>query len=128
MMEPVPTRDFDFSEAESAEQLLCLVVGAASTCWESLDNAGAFQDQKALYIVKKAMEMLPHVPIFPELVHEQKTFAQELTALINKHSMENRSNTPDWILMEFLVKSLEAWELATGLRDRYYGDGNRAGT
>lgn len=55
---------------------------------------------------------------------EGPTFRQELQALINKHSVENPSNTPDWILMEYLMKSLDAWELATHLREEHYGRTN----
>lgn len=56
-----------------------------------------------------------------EPVEEALTFRQELQALINKHSVENGSNTPDWILMEYLMKTLEAWELGANLREEYYG-------
>jgi len=36
-----------------------------------------------------------------------ENFKQELEHLINKHSMENRSNTPDFILADYLVRCLE---------------------
>jgi hypothetical protein len=48
------------------------------------------------------------------------TFRQELRILINKYSMENGSNTPDFILMEYLIKCLEAWEFGIQLRDKWY--------
>lgn len=47
------------------------------------------------------------------------TFAQELVWLINKHSLENGSNTPDWILGEYLMASLKAWDLGVRLRSDY---------
>ena len=37
---------------------------------------------------------------------DMEEFKKELAQLINKHSMENGSNTPDFILAEFLVHSL----------------------
>lgn len=37
------------------------------------------------------------------------TFYEELTKLINKHSMENESDTPDYILMEFIKGVLKAY-------------------
>ena len=36
-------------------------------------------------------------------------FQKELTQLINKHSMENGSNTPDFMLSDYLRKCLETY-------------------
>lgn len=47
-------------------------------------------------------------------------FIKELETLINKHSVENGSNTPDFILAEFLQNTLNAMEVATKNRDKYY--------
>jgi hypothetical protein len=49
------------------------------------------------------------------------TFEQELEALINRYSQENLSNTPDFILAEFLLLCLVAWNHATTERERWYG-------
>jgi len=46
------------------------------------------------------------------------TFKKELTELINKHSLENESNTPDWILAQYLDRCLISYELAVGARDK----------
>ena len=37
-------------------------------------------------------------------------FEKELTDLINCHSLENGSDTPDFILAEYLVRSLKAFD------------------
>ena len=47
-------------------------------------------------------------------------FQAELTALINKYSQENESNTPDWILAKYIIGCLEAYEYAILLRDCWY--------
>ena len=57
----------------------------------------------------------------PEFAEVEPTFEQELCALINRHSMENHSDTPDFILCEFLRKSLETFDIAVRLRERWYG-------
>lgn len=44
-------------------------------------------------------------------------FLRELTALINKHSMENQSNTPDFVLAKYLVGCLDNFAIATAGRD-----------
>lgn len=45
-------------------------------------------------------------------------FRRELTELINRHSLENKSNTPDFVLADFLIRCLEAHTVATNHRDR----------
>ena len=49
-----------------------------------------------------------------------KTFQQELEQLINKHNMENGSNTPDYMLADYLVKCLEAYNQIIGFRTEWY--------
>lgn len=38
------------------------------------------------------------------------TFARELEHLINRHSRENISNTPDFILAEYMLECLKLFE------------------
>jgi len=47
-------------------------------------------------------------------------FARELKELINKHSQENDSNTPDFILANFMSNCLEAWNEAVQQRENWY--------
>lgn len=49
------------------------------------------------------------------------TFTKELETLINKHSMENSSNTPDFILAMFLENCLKSWNEAIQQRETWYG-------
>lgn len=49
------------------------------------------------------------------------TFREELTRLLNSKSKENESNTPDFVLAEFLIKALEAFNVATNTREDWYG-------
>ena len=51
-------------------------------------------------------------------------FEQELRNLINRESMENRSDTPDFILAEYLHSCLVAFENATNARERWCGRRN----
>lgn len=48
------------------------------------------------------------------------TFREELQQLINKHSMENGSNTPDFILAKYLVMCLDAFDVTTNHRTAWY--------
>lgn len=46
---------------------------------------------------------------------------RELTALLNRHSKENESNTPDFILTDYLLACLGAFNRATQQRETWYG-------
>lgn len=48
-------------------------------------------------------------------------FETELAALINRHSKENASETPDYILAEYLMGCLKAWNFAVASREDWYG-------
>ena len=45
----------------------------------------------------------------------------DLAALLNGYSLENDSNTPDFILAEYLIRCLDAYNMALVDRARWYG-------
>ena len=47
------------------------------------------------------------------------SFEKELKLLINKHSKEQNSNTPDFILATYITSSLKLYEIAVTHRDRW---------
>jgi len=59
---------------------------------------------------------------------EQTEFEKKLSDLINTHSVENGSNTPDFLLASYLMGCLENWTTVTRARDRWYGVTKRTGT
>jgi len=50
----------------------------------------------------------------------KSVFERELQDLINKHSMENGSDTPDFILAHFLVECLIVFDAAVNVRAEWY--------
>ena len=49
------------------------------------------------------------------------SFLEELTALLNKHSMEaSGGNTPDYILAKYLLACLDAFDAAVRHREEWY--------
>ena len=46
----------------------------------------------------------------------------ELEKLINSTNREAESNTPDFILAEYLEGCLQAFDIAVGERDKWYGN------
>lgn len=49
------------------------------------------------------------------------TFEKDLEALLNRYSQENASNTPDFILAQYLVACLAAWNTGVQQRETWYG-------
>jgi hypothetical protein len=60
-------------------------------------------------------------PEINQLPQKDISFREELEFVINRHSMENGSNTPDFILAEYLQHCLAAFDLAVKRRDKWYG-------
>jgi len=48
-------------------------------------------------------------------------FRKELAELLNRHSMENSSNTPDFVLADYLKSCLDVFNQATQARESWYG-------
>lgn len=51
----------------------------------------------------------------------ETTFEKELELLINKYNKEKESNTPDYILAEYLKGCLELFNVATRTRNIHKG-------
>lgn len=49
------------------------------------------------------------------------SFRTKLSELLNAESMENGSDTPDFILAVYLMDCLDAFDRATHARERWYG-------
>ena len=48
-------------------------------------------------------------------------FEKALEKLINEHSQENESDTPDFVLARYLQASLDAFNVGVRARERWYG-------
>lgn len=55
----------------------------------------------------------------PDMGDEKSEFRRELEALLNKHSMENGSDTPDVIMADYLIVCLVAFDVASNLREKF---------
>ena len=64
--------------------------------------------------------------LFPVSVERQTdkttypSLEKEISAVLNKYSLENPSNTPDFILAAFLIRCLDAFNYATVRRAAWY--------
>lgn len=96
----------------------CFVDGRKVFVRHSLEQAQGDVEQHAAHEAQKvaearAAEAAAKVP--------QPTLSEEVSALLNKHSRENESDTPDFILAEYLMRALESYEKAISDRDRWHG-------
>lgn len=48
------------------------------------------------------------------------SFRKELEELINKNSMENGSDTPDFILTDYVVRCLRNFDMTVRARTKWY--------
>ena len=49
------------------------------------------------------------------------SFERELESLVNRYSRESDSDTPDFILAQYIVGCLQAFNIATRSRDTWHG-------
>lgn len=52
---------------------------------------------------------------------KQSRLRKEIEQAINKNSLENESDTPDFILAEYLTDCLHAFDKAVNRREKWYG-------
>lgn len=57
----------------------------------------------------------------PLTIEQRPAFQDELRTLLNRYSKENGSNTPDYMLAEFLTDCLAAYDKALTARDKWFG-------
>jgi hypothetical protein len=50
-----------------------------------------------------------------------ETFERALERLVNTYSQENASNTPDFLLAQYLIGCLRVWNECVTERERWYG-------
>lgn len=58
---------------------------------------------------------------------KRKKLAADFATAINCNSAENQSNTPDFILAEYLVICLEAFGTVSNMREAWYGHSHSIG-
>ena len=56
-----------------------------------------------------------------EKEQRQARFRDDLQSVLNRHCMENESNTPDYILADYLIECLRALDEAINKRASWYG-------
>ena len=63
-----------------------------------------------LQLIARSAQTMDYDPSKPGIDRRPPTFERELESLINRFSKENDSNTPDFILAQYLLGCLQALE------------------
>lgn len=64
---------------------------------------------------------VPASAISPSQEHERReAFRKDLAKVLNRYSQENGSDTPEWILADYLIGCLNSWKNAARMRDRWW--------
>lgn len=61
------------------------------------------------------------MPKTNETIEQPLSFEKQLETLINKYSKENDSDTPDFILAEYLSDCLQGYNKTVKARDKWFG-------
>lgn len=56
----------------------------------------------------------------------ENEFYRELSALLNKHGIDTMSNTPDFVLAVYVIRSLETWQQTVHDRDQWHSQDKRS--
>lgn len=87
---------------------------------EHLTDASRYIAEKAVRVYQA--EKWADGPCLNTMAHTvpKSAFVEELVTLINYHSQENGSDTPDFILAEYLAGCLRVWNEAIHRRETWY--------
>lgn len=58
---------------------------------------------------------------FASGAQKDESIVDDLKALINRYSIENESNTPDFILAQFIREVMKAYATGLSARDKWFG-------
>ena len=97
-----------------------LMAALAKITTESQTNKTPDEVLEQCYILQEDMYK-EATDISEDKVKERPTFFEELQGLINRYSIENGSNTPDFILAKYMFTSLINWQDACKAREEWYG-------
>lgn len=61
------------------------------------------------------------VPPTSAPIQEELNFREELRQLLNAHSRENASGTPDFILANYMARCLDNYDQTVIEREKWYG-------
>ena len=115
------------NKGDIVERLFCAAITTQTT---NVMNAIMVRYRKLIDILfpKNAMFLIEDPDLKTDIepieedaqLYKESEFEKELEILINRYSQENGSNTPDWILAEYMKRSLATFNTIVNKRDKWY--------
>lgn len=102
-----------FSQTNTIEELFYTLAGASSVCW---DENRIFDSSKATEFCRDALVRLNELIPFGDDLYE------DLRKVLNHHSVETGSDTPDIILATYLIDTLKVWNKTIRRRNVWQND------
>jgi hypothetical protein len=96
-----------------------LMAALAKITTESQTDKTPYEVLEQCYLLQE--EMYKDAFDIPDPNDKRPTFFDALQTLINQYSVENGSNTPDFILANFMFKALINFDDAVKHREKWYG-------
>lgn len=136
-----PDVDFGWDVHETPlGQVLGEAVGYASMLWSETPK-GVFDDVHAGDLVNELLRFLTHRDtliadaalgvadridredraVFDQHGDSPSDLRDAIASVLNQHSQENESNTPDFLLAEYMLDALRAFERVVNMREAWYG-------
>jgi hypothetical protein len=117
--------DNPFQSCETVADVLGHLAWVASASWEKTESAGAYDSARVRTAVTRAGVRIQELAAVVE-EHDRPrprtgTLSAQIARVLNSHSRENASNTPDYLLAEYLLRCLEAGEILVARREKWYG-------
>lgn len=103
--------------AEAIRSAMSALFGADNVAWLDQQGANDYPIGPGFFgypADKTAFLGAPAPGLPPE-------FVKSVERVLNSHSMENGSDTPDWILAEYFAGCLLAWNKAVKAREKWHG-------
>lgn len=69
------------------------------------------------------MNNIAHISQLPDMPYaaDNGDLRRDIAEVINRHSRENGSNTPNYVLAQYLAQCLDAFDTAVNTRAAFYG-------
>jgi len=108
--------------AETLEQAVLQAVGAASMCWVGGTGDMVLDSTSAAAVGVGLAAWIEEFMNTDVVVvsRENHGLAYDLASVLNRHSAENGSDTPDFILADLLDAVLKAFDVAVMARGRWF--------
>ena len=93
----------------------------AARVWCDPEMSSVVMDVEAAEHIAVIIESVRQGQATPPGIPNRRNFDDELVCLLNKCSKENGSNTPDFILADYIGRCLENFNLTVVTREEWHG-------